>query len=298
MSVCCGKLNLRCFTLSMPIARVCYGRSEANSSFDKHLGARLGSYQGPLCRLCTGHANLLQAIAAIVTVTMSLAQEHFRCKHYRERGAGEVAGGAKARGCHIGCPGPLLQQTQHRSNTTDTMLDINASSHLSSILFSTSSNLNHSMPPLPPPNPRKPRRKEPVQPEKTSRLTPKRQRLKRDSRSQASSAYWDNVSKIWLTKRGLEELDRRTRQARPNPRPNPRPAHPHNCRPLTRSCTAKLQTPQYGAEYTVNPLKSYGSRIAKNIKLYARQGGPDLSELRNVCIAKYLLMYIKANGPG
>ena len=138
---------------------------------------------------------------------------------------------------------------------------------------------HRSMPSLPPSNPRNRQRAEPIQLEKTSHPTPKRQKLNRH-RSQAASAYWDNVSKVWLTKRALKELDRRTRQ----PRLNPHPVHQHARRPATRSCTAKLHC---RTDYTVNPVDNYDSRIAKKIRLYARQGGPDLSELRSVRIAEF-----------
>jgi hypothetical protein len=72
------------------------------------------------------------------------------------------------------------------------------------------SRLRASMPSPLPYNPRKRQRAEPVSLEKASQPTAKRQRAERDGGWRASAAYWENVSKVWLTKRALEELDRRT----------------------------------------------------------------------------------------
>lgn len=149
-----------------------------------------------------------------------------------------------------------------------------------------STSCEYLMPESTPSNPRKRQRSEPAQLEKTSQPAPKKQRLDRHSRSQTPAAYWDNASKVWLTKRALKELDRRTRQARPTPRP----ARQHTRRQVTRNSVAESKRSHRTAQYTADPLSSYESRTAKKIKLSARQGGPDLSELRNVRIAEYLLM--------
>ncbi|KAF2189960.1 hypothetical protein K469DRAFT_452169, partial [Zopfia rhizophila CBS 207.26] len=70
------------------------------------------------------------------------------------------------------------------------------------------------------------------------------------SGSQPPPAFWDNLSKIWLTKRALRELDQRNTQAAPSP---PRSPHRRARRP---------------------------PRILKDIRLFARHGGPNLSDLR------------------
>ncbi|KAA6412265.1 MAG: hypothetical protein FRX48_04417 [Lasallia pustulata] len=83
----------------------------------------------------------------------------------------------------------------------------------------------------------------------------KRRKRSHPSEFQLPPAFWDNLSKIDLTKAALEELDRRNTQATLNSRP------PY-LRPdqrITRRVLAELK---------------------KNIKQTARHGGPDLSDLR------------------
>jgi hypothetical protein len=151
------------------------------------------------------------------------------------------------------------------------------------------SRLRASMPSPPPYNPRKRQRAEPAQLEKASQPTAKRQRAERDGGRRASAAYWENVSKVWLTRRALEELDRRTLSACPAParrshrshRSVRRRAH----RPATESCAAELGAARRSAQYTVDPLSGCSARTARRIKSAARRGGPDLSELRNVRVA-------------
>ncbi|EGE00672.1 hypothetical protein TESG_07969 [Trichophyton tonsurans CBS 112818] len=87
------------------------------------------------------------------------------------------------------------------------------------------------------------------------------------------SAYWDNISKIWLTRDALEELDRRNRASS-------RPESPYSARrPLTRRFQARLkrdyQTP------APDPLINCKPESVNRIKRLSRQGGPDLSDLRN-----------------
>ncbi|KAF2786423.1 hypothetical protein K505DRAFT_354483 [Melanomma pulvis-pyrius CBS 109.77] len=83
-----------------------------------------------------------------------------------------------------------------------------------------------------------------------------RQRLPHASGSQPPPEFWDNLSKIWLTKRALRELDRRNIQA---------------ARSLPRARASVPDTRNFIAE----------SRNSKSIKLFASRGGPDLSDLRN-----------------
>lgn len=80
--------------------------------------------------------------------------------------------------------------------------------------------------------------------------------------SKAPVTFWDTLSTIWLTKRALNELGRRNIQAAPTP---PCPSNRSSQRSVTRGTPA-------------------------DVKTYARQGGPDLSDLRGVCIAGYLMV--------
>jgi hypothetical protein len=65
--------------------------------------------------------------------------------------------------------------------------------------------------------------------------------------------FYDSLSKVWLTRRALKELDRRTRQANSPQRPAP---------PSQRKETSQEETSKQ--------------------KRFARHGGPDLRDLRGV----------------
>ena len=76
-----------------------------------------------------------------------------------------------------------------------------------------------------------------------------------ESQQEANVAYWDSLSKLWFTRRALKELNRRNRQA----------ADPVNIRRPDRSGEPAI-------------LKNFSSQL----KRFARQGGPDLRDLREV----------------
>lgn len=76
-----------------------------------------------------------------------------------------------------------------------------------------------------------------------------------ESRQEANTAYWDSLSKLWFTRRALKELNRRNRQA----------ASPVNIRRPDRSAEPAT-------------VENYSSQL----KRFARQGGPDLRDLRGV----------------
>ena len=96
----------------------------------------------------------------------------------------------------------------------------------------------------------------------------KRQKLSYPSGSQPPVAFWDNLSKVWVPKRALRELDRSNAALPLSYRCPPRPIK----RP-TQSTTTDF-------------LSQCGRRCLKDIKRFARHGGPDLSDLKGVCIAK------------
>ena len=86
-------------------------------------------------------------------------------------------------------------------------------------------------------------------------------------------AYWDNLSTIWLTKGALQELDRR------NSYPEPRQEY---YRPVTRQFNAerkKRWKPQFAPDF----LRDCAPSCLKQLERLSRLGGPDLSDLRNVC---------------
>ncbi|KAH7021752.1 hypothetical protein B0J12DRAFT_705367 [Macrophomina phaseolina] len=104
---------------------------------------------------------------------------------------------------------------------------------------------------------------EPPQPNETSQPVSKKQRLCHSSGSQQPSAFWDNLSRIWLLQ-----------------------AHLVHC--IDEPAGRSLETSSLSEREIANPpqntadyLRSCKPRILKDIKLFARHVGPDLSDLRN-----------------
>jgi len=114
----------------------------------------------------------------------------------------------------------------------------------------------------------------------------KRQKLNHsiyEAQSQPPVAFWDNLSQLWLTKRALRELNRRNTQAAPSPPSSRQRSH----RPLTRRTPAELKkNPIQSASHFIDHCTA---KCLKDIKRFTSHGGPDLSDLRSVRIAKYLL---------
>jgi hypothetical protein len=72
--------------------------------------------------------------------------------------------------------------------------------------------------------------------------------------------FYDSLSKIWLTRRALRELDRRNEHL-PPPKPKPRP---WESRAAKLAALARLGVP--------------------DLAVFATAGGPDLSDLQGVCL--------------
>jgi hypothetical protein len=146
---------------------------------------------------------------------------------------------------------------------------------------------DYCMPELQLSNPRKRQRTEPLalQPNGTSQPQLKRQKLNHPTtRSQLPAAFWDNLSKIWLTKTALRELNRR------NSRPassQPRSQHRRVRRPVTRNFLAELKRNRLVTQSASDFLHHCEPRTLIDIKRFARNGGPDLSELKGVSITRY-----------
>lgn len=142
-------------------------------------------------------------------------------------------------------------------------------------------------PPLSNPRKRQPSDQRPLPGNDTSRPRLKWQKVSHPSGSQPPAAFWDNLSKVWLTKRALRELDRRN--AAPSPPYSPyRQSHGR----ITRSSRLELNRNQQRepSQLIADFLCNCGSRGLKDIKLFARRGGPDLSDLQGVCTARCLLV--------
>jgi hypothetical protein len=99
--------------------------------------------------------------------------------------------------------------------------------------------------------------------------------------SSLSSSFWDSLSKIWLTKDALRELDRRNSTS--VVQSASQLAQP-STRPVTRKFLANLRHRRRRAQSANELLHNYTSEALKHIKAFARQGGCDLSDLRGVCM--------------
>jgi hypothetical protein len=109
------------------------------------------------------------------------------------------------------------------------------------------------------------RRRGEIEEERSTNGTPqparKRTRRRRQSQQETNTAYWDSLSKLWLTRRALDELNRRSGK-------KASPVRPGTIRRLDLG---------YEADLLKNP--------PKQLKRFARHGGPDLRDLRGVSLA-------------
>ncbi|KAF2763027.1 hypothetical protein EJ05DRAFT_481878 [Pseudovirgaria hyperparasitica] len=131
---------------------------------------------------------------------------------------------------------------------------------------------------LQPPIPRKRPRSEPPEPNETSQPVSKKQRPNCPCPSLPPPAFWDDLSKIWLTKRALRELDRRNIQAAPS---LPRSPQRRDRRPVASKFVAGQNRNCPATHYAAHYIRLCKPETLKDIKLFARNGGPDLSDVRN-----------------
>lgn len=145
------------------------------------------------------------------------------------------------------------------------------------------------MPEPQPSSPRKRPRLEQRPPQESSQPS-KRQKLDYPRGSRPPTAFWDNLSTIWLTERALKEFDRRNTQLAPSAH---RLLYRRSYRPVTRHAVAEWKEKKENWEPT-QAAAEFLSRCCSTvclgeIKIFARHGGPDLSNLRGVRIARCLL---------
>ncbi|KLJ06094.1 hypothetical protein EMPG_10494 [Blastomyces silverae] len=95
---------------------------------------------------------------------------------------------------------------------------------------------------------------------------------KRQKLDASSSAFWDNLSKIWLTKDALEELDRRTSRPKP-PQNHHRPISPQFHTELKKGCNPFQFAPAF--------LRDCAPACSEQIQRVSSLGGFDLTDLRN-----------------
>lgn len=120
--------------------------------------------------------------------------------------------------------------------------------------------------------------------QKPSQLPSKKQKLiNHPSGSHLPPAFYDNLSKIHLTRDALKELDRRNTQSVP---PSHHSLYRRSHRPITRQTVAHRKEKEDSWKPT-QPIADFLTRSVgrlQEIKLFARHGGPDLSDLRGVCM--------------
>ncbi|KAI9821334.1 MAG: hypothetical protein M1826_000705 [Phylliscum demangeonii] len=100
----------------------------------------------------------------------------------------------------------------------------------------------------------------------------KRQKPRYPGGSRALRAFWDNLSKVGLTRHALKELDRRT-TVRSLWLRSPR-------RSAIRRARAALEKRRHPIRATTRHLGHYGTTDLKGLKRFTRHSGRDLSDLR------------------
>jgi hypothetical protein len=119
-------------------------------------------------------------------------------------------------------------------------------------------------------NPRKRRNSEELSrpPDQTSQRVSKRTKRSHHSKPQFPPAFWDNLSRIDLTKHALEELDRRNTRIASNSHPPSQRIR----RPITRGALDKLKS-HLPTRSATDFLCHCGKRSSKDIKQFARVSG-------------------------
>ena len=102
--------------------------------------------------------------------------------------------------------------------------------------------------------------------ENTSHISSKRQKIDestRQARRTVRDLFWDTLSKVWLTPRALREFDRRSAvQSR------------------EQRCTSDLEL--LPCKRSFIDISHLSATSLRNLKRFARRGGPSLADLRGV----------------
>ena len=120
----------------------------------------------------------------------------------------------------------------------------------------------------------------------------KRQKLNHPTTGSQPSVFWDNLSETWLTRGAVKELNRRNNQPTSS---QPRSQHRRARLPVTRNFLAELKRNRRVTQSASDYLHHCGPRTLKDIKRFARNGGPDLSDLKGVSITRYPLTSIETD---
>lgn len=140
-------------------------------------------------------------------------------------------------------------------------------------MYASDSKLMHEQRPS---NPRKRTSLEqPLHLTEASEVPPKRRKILHPSGSRPPAEFWNNLTKIWLTRRALEELDGRN-------------TGKQDGRRVTRRSVAEWEKDQAPARSAESVLVDLTPKGLKDLKAVARHGGADLSDLKGVCITQEL----------
>lgn len=90
----------------------------------------------------------------------------------------------------------------------------------------------------------------------------KKAKRRRQPRQETNTAYWDSLSRLWLTRQALDELDRRNRQ---------------RTSPVRRATTCRQD---------LVGVKGQLGNPSKRLLHFARHGGPDIRDLIGVSLAR------------
>lgn len=93
------------------------------------------------------------------------------------------------------------------------------------------------------------------------------------------AAFWDSLSRLWLTKGALKEHRQRIRSFTSA---IPRSQSPRARRPPTRQSLAEWKKKRRVIQSASDFLRHCVPRTLQDLKLFARHGGPDLSDLKGV----------------
>lgn len=114
------------------------------------------------------------------------------------------------------------------------------------------------------------RRRGAIEEEYSTTATPqrpwKKAKRRRQSQQETDTAYWDSLSKLWLTRRALTELKRR---------------NGHTASPIRTAATCRQE------------LEGESGLL----KRFARGGGPDLRDLRGVSSAREISRSLLISSP-
>jgi hypothetical protein len=114
----------------------------------------------------------------------------------------------------------------------------------------------------------------------TPRQLQKKHKVNHPSDSQLPAAFWDNLSKVWLTRNALRELDQRNNRAAQSVLP-----HRQISKPVTRATLARWKKENQQATHPAAKFLEYCTpQLLKDIQKFARLGGPDVSEIRGVSV--------------